>query len=416
MDKRERLIKKIKAVLTPEENILFNSITVEARKDNNFVFHMPKGVMSVEDIWTKIEAVCKESAFKCIKAGQYATVSDFNQVLGDVEWIWKNWIPKGFNSMIVGDPGVGKSAVVLSLVDFLISGRAWPTSDIKAKKGSVLWIDTENSQQLLMIRSNKMKVNTDKIYVPIIDGDMLGQVDVMNEEHMEVVVNMVDELKPELVVVDSLGGSHTRGENKTEDIAPIMKMFAGLSQDKKIGVLFTHHLNKGIGGEDPEISLYRIRGSTAIPQYTRSILALEKAKDNELKLRVLKSNVARIGDPLSLEIESDDDGDITKINYGIYKAPPKKMSKQEHAAIWLTNKLKNSPEGIRVKDLLEIAEPEGYTKQNLYSARMLLKDQVISTGTGRESYWKPNTNERDHEAVDQIVRSKKGKKNANEKR
>jgi KaiC/GvpD/RAD55 family RecA-like ATPase len=412
-DLKGRLESKLKEYLTPDENHLMSLISIETRKDK-LVFRMPLDVISLEDVWTKVKQASLETKIECIRSGMYATVSDLDDVLGDVKWLWKDWIPKGFVSLVVGDPGIGKSMLLLSIIKFITSGEDYPTSENNEKPSNVLWIDTEASQQLLRMRVKKMAVDPGQLYIPVIDGDILGQVDVMNMDHRAVILDMIDSIQPAIIVLDSLGGSHTRGENKFEEIAPILKFFAMIARDKNIGVLMTHHLNKGSPGDTSEVDLYRIRGSTAIPQFCRSIMAMEKLKEDEIRFRMIKSNLSRLAKPLAIVPVVDNDGDIVQIIFKEYIPPTPKRSKTELCANWIVEYMKNNPSdsGLRLRDLTEIMEGEGYTRGNIYAARTMLAERILVTGTGKEAYWHyVNNNQPDTNSINQIIKAKKNGSN-----
>jgi hypothetical protein len=404
---QEKLENALLKVLNPDEKRLLSLISIENRKDK-LVFRMPKDVISLDAVWLKIKEECGKLGIGYLQADTYATLDELDDVLEDVKWLWKDWLPRGFVTMMVGDPGIGKSMVVLDIIKFITSGKNYPDCENKEKPTPVIWIDTEASQQLLRMRAKKMGLDRTKVYIPVIGGDILGQVDVMNDEHRSIILDMIENVEPSLIVLDSLGGSHTRGENKFEEIAPIMKFFALIARDRNIAVLMTHHLNKGGPGESPEVSLYRIRGSTAIPQFARSIMALEKLDDDKVRLRMIKSNLARLVKPFSIIPTLDSDGDITAIDYKTYEPPPKKQTKMISCADWIVAKLKEFPDGIRVKELIDIAEPFGYTKGNLYTSRSYLADRITVKGTGREAYWS-TTNNNDHDSINQIIKAKKEK-------
>lgn len=402
-----RLNEKLDKLLTPDEKRLLGLINVERRKDK-LVFRMPLDLISLEDVWHKIEQAAKETNVVCTRAGMYATAGELDDVLKDVKWLWKDWIPKGFISMIVGDPGIGKSMLVLAIVNFIVTGKDWPTCKNENKPSNVIWVDTEASQQLLRMRIRKMGIDKDRLYIPVIDGDILGQVDVMNPEHREVISDMIDNINPALIVLDSLGGAHTRGENKFEEIAPILKFFALIARDKDIAILMTHHLNKGNPGESTEVGLYRIRGSTAIPQFCRSIMAMERLKEDEIRFRMIKSNLSRLAKPLSILPVFDGEGDIVDIKYKHYEPPTPKRTKTEMCANWVIEHMKAYPSeaGIRLRDLIDIADGEGYTRGNIYSAKTLLADRITVTGTGKEAYWHYTDNV-DQDSINKIIKSRR---------
>ena len=405
---KEKVERKLNSIFSKEEKNMYSLINVESRKDK-LLFRMPKDVISLDGIWHKIKEVCIELKIAAVQSDMYATVTELDDVLGEVKWLWKHWLPKGFVTMLVGDPGIGKSMLVLALVKIITSGTEFPTEPNPEKPSNVVWIDTEASQQLLRIRARKMNLDRDRIYIPVVDGDLLGQIDVMNEEHQELIMDMIDNVMPALIVLDSLGGSHTRGENKFEEIAPIMKFFALVARDKNVAVLMTHHLNKGSPGDTTEIGLYRIRGSTAIPQFSRSIMAMEKLKETEIRLRMIKSNLSRKAEPLAIVPILDAEGDIIDIQYKAYKEPPAKRTKQEFCATWVMEQLKCHPEGMRLKDLIESGDSEGFTRGNMYSAKTYLAERVLVKGTGKEAYWHYNNGNADTDSINQIIKAKNNK-------
>jgi len=67
------------------------------------------------------------------------------------EWIWEGYIPKGQPSLLTGDPGVGKTRLLVSLAVTHMTGGAWPDGQ-QASEGKVLWVDGENGEAELRCR------------------------------------------------------------------------------------------------------------------------------------------------------------------------------------------------------------------------------------------------------------------------
>jgi len=44
----------------------------------------------------------------------------------DVEWLWPGRFPLGKLTLVVGDPGVGKSFLTIALAAHVSTGRNWP--------------------------------------------------------------------------------------------------------------------------------------------------------------------------------------------------------------------------------------------------------------------------------------------------
>lgn len=408
MEPRDRLIKILNKKLNPSEKELFKLVSVENRKDG-LTIRMPVGLISLEGVWEKIQSAGTELNINCVKAGEFATLEELDSLLGDIQWLWNGWIPKGFVTMVAGDPGVGKSAVVQHFVKIVTEGGQFPlTSEPLPYASNAIWIDTEASQQILKVRAGLMSINKKKVFLPVINGDLLSQANLGFEQDRQQIINLIEGVEPELLVLDSLGGSHQRGENKVEEIRPILEFLALLARDYQMSVILVHHLNKGKDGESTEVSLYRLRGSTVIPAYCRSIMAVEKSHNGTNLLRMVKSNLALQGEPISIIPTISPSGDISGFLYEAYQPPPSKRSRKELCADWVYRSLNNTNgAGVPLTALIEQAQVAGFTRQNIYSARDLLGDRITYGGTGSKAHWYVTQN--DDKAINQILNSSNGK-------
>jgi hypothetical protein len=80
-------------------------------------------------------------------AAEYAVMHYFPQIKpSPVEWLWPGRIPLGKRTLLVGDPGVGKSLVTLDMAARVTRGGAWPDApDVKQKRGHVLILAAEDT-------------------------------------------------------------------------------------------------------------------------------------------------------------------------------------------------------------------------------------------------------------------------------
>lgn len=411
MDKKDRVVNEVRKELDSTQKKLLELLVFENRKDH-IIVRVPNGVISLEEIFGKVHEVCQRLGYSCQKTDTFATLEELDGILSDVKWLWQGWIPTGFVSMLVGDPGVGKSMLALDWVRILTTGGCWPLTQRNIKPSNVIWVDTEASQQLLNVRSKSLGVERAKVSIPSINGDLLAQIDLSLDEHRQHILQLVESKRPTLLVLDSLSGSHNRGENKVEEVKPVMQFLALLSRDYNLAVLTIHHLSKGYQGESPEISLYRVRGSTAITQFTRSVMAIERVDDNLTKLRLIKTNLARIHSPIAVKKENDAEENVTAVTYEEYAAPAPKKTKKENCADWVVGILKSyngSEEGVALKSMCDMGAAYGYTRGNLYSAKELLGDRIAVTGTGNAAYWHL-ANDVDEESIHSIIEAKNGRK------
>jgi hypothetical protein len=248
-------------------------------------------------------------------------------------------------------------------------------------------------------------MNKGRVFIPVIMGDILSQANLGFENDRQAIINLVDGTMPDILVLDSLGGSHTKGENKVEDVRPVLEFLALLARDKKMAVVVVHHLNKGQEKESPEVSLYRLRGSTIIPAMCRSIIAIEKAFENNNKIRMIKNNLAKPPEPITVTVVLNDEEDIAGFDFKGYETPMGKKNKVDVCAEWLVGQLTKSKKGASPGTLYEWAEGE-FTRQMIYSARRMLGDRISVTGTGNDVVWSLTL--KDETAVKKILSSNNG--------
>lgn len=142
------------------------------------------------------------------------TVKDIRAVIGNIEWLWENWIPFGFLTLLVGDSEVGKSALALWLCGVVSSRskrKTWPDGSRKGiERGSTcLWAETEGG---LAIHEDRMKLfvlRDDSIrFFP---KDLFQNLNLDDPQHIAALDACIEEYNPPLVVVDSLRGAHGGG-------------------------------------------------------------------------------------------------------------------------------------------------------------------------------------------------------------
>jgi len=271
----------------------------------------------------------------------FTTDNDLDDRLGEIEWEWPGYIPRGFVTAIVGDQDVGKSQVAQSLCDIRLRGSRWPDGQPHEPHPDtkLLWIDTEGSIALFYQR---MKFWGMKRGCFILPPDPLQELTVDDELHWMWIEAAIEKFMPPIIVIDALSGAHKSGkENGNDEMKPVMKKLAGLAQKYNIAVLVVHHLNKPIAGVAPyPITIHRLRGASAIPQYCRSILALGSPDVNQpekRRLDVIKLNLAKKPAPVGYELS--DHGPL----WGDAPEPPKERRAIDDALDFLEIALKDGP-------------------------------------------------------------------------
>jgi len=286
-------------------------------------------------------------------------------------WLWDAWLPKGLVVLLGGEPGVGKSALALSIADRILRPKCWPQGEQSQGGGSVVWLDTESSEVLLFDRIRKWDVPTQRLLIPYREdnGNRLPAcVGIDDPRTWRVIRRYIEDNKPTMLVVDSLSGSHKRNENSA-DMRGVLGELATLARDNDTTVLITHHLRKRSKDEAASLTLDRLRGSTAIAQFARVVWGLSRPDpDNPTQTRLaqLKNNVGTYPPPIG--VEWNDAGLRFLADAPDY---PDAHGRLDEAADFVANALEAGPLASTV--LTEQATTAGIATKTLQRAKKLLR-------------------------------------------
>lgn len=144
-------------------------------------------------------------------------ISEFDRVLG-------GGLVQGSLVLIAGDPGIGKSTLILQ------------TSGLLCKDDKkVLYISAEESANQIKLRADRLDVKTDSLYI-------------YPQTNLELIKKEIEELKPDIVVVDSIQAIYTQNiTSSTGSVSQIREccnFFMQLAKNKNITVIVIGHVTK----------------------------------------------------------------------------------------------------------------------------------------------------------------------------
>ena len=230
-----------------------------------------------------------------------ASWADLAQSAHPLQWDWPGWLPRGFITMLAGEPGVGKSLLLLRLAGCYICGWPWPDRAPCTSRGRVLWCEAEGAQSLNLARAQEWHVPLDGLITP--SRDPLHAFSLRSEQDCNALATIARRDDVAVVFIDSLSGAlGGHAENSSSNLA-IMAWLAELARDTGKPVLVTHHLRKARSA-GATLDLDRVRGSTALYQVTRMVWGLQEVQARGQRwpvLSVLKDNLAQPPQPLVLK-------------------------------------------------------------------------------------------------------------------
>lgn len=327
------------------------------------------------------------------------TLLELAAELEPVRWLWPFWIPRGMLSILGAAPGMGKSLLALDLARRILAREPFPDGSPSVNSDSrVVYVDAEAVPALQNARAESWGVDRDRLWM-MLPRKELGMMDFGSSVDQDRLVDACCRVEPDLVIVDSLGSIHVKGENNVEDVRAVLGFLGSVAREFGAGLLLVHHLRKrGKGFQGPTaLGLDEFRGSTHIIAVARSVLGLtivqagpEPDRNGPRRLEVVKTNLCRYPEPLGVVLEEPEDapGDPAAgdVHSGVptirYTPPPKPyraMTKADQCAAWLADYLEEAAEPMRPADVIRAADEAGYTRGVVYRARTQLRGVVADT-------------------------------------
>ncbi|MCH8839297.1 MAG: AAA family ATPase [Planctomycetes bacterium] len=241
----------------------------------------------------------------------------------EVRWLWPGKIPAGKLTMLIGDPGLGKSLLALDIAARVSQGDPWPDDPPHAplrKPADVLLLSAEDdASDTLRPRLEAHGANLRRI--TLLEGCEKSQ-GLTRERVRFSLVDMLDKLEQSiesvddcrLVVVDPIS-AYLQGidANRNADVRALLAPLTQLAQKYRVAVLAVNHLNKNLGGP----LIYRSLGSLAFAAAARAVWAIVRdPRDRERRIIFpVKNNLASDSRALAFRLEPCDQFGTAQIRW-----------------------------------------------------------------------------------------------------
>ena len=300
------------------------------------------------------------------KPQAFTTPAQVRAVYGSVKWSWPGHIPIGHVTLMVGPQGTGKSYLAACLMaTFTEAVSTWPDgAPFTGTHGPVLLCDTEEMRGVYGERLALWEVpdtgwlmpGTDPTYTPKLPKDLAMIEALAREQHCSA------------ILIDSLSGGHVMDENSAA-MRQILQRLTVLAGTLQIPVLVIHHVNKRNPLQPARLTLDRIRGSSTISQFCRSVIGLYRLEEDNLlapvRVEMLKCSFCKPPTPFGFTIADD--------GLSFHEAPEeaKPVTRVDRAAEFLVAQLQHKQETYNV--LEQRAKELGISKNALYEAKERLR-------------------------------------------
>lgn len=227
-----------------------------------------------------------------------------------VNWLWRDKIPAGKVSMIVGNPGLGKSQVCASLAAVITTGGLWPVTRDQAPQGSVIILSAEDdADDTIGPRMEAAGADCSKIEIleairtETEEGEEITRGFDISSDITQLIVLMRQIGDVRLVIIDPISAyMGTLDSHKNSDVRGAMARLKDVASEMGAGILIVNHLNKSQGQD----ALLKSQGSVGFVAAARAVWGVAKDKENPQRrlFMPLKNNLGTDETGLAYSIES----------------------------------------------------------------------------------------------------------------
>ena len=307
-----------------------------------------------------------------------------------IDWLLYPFIPFWKVTIVQGDPGEGKTTMVLQIIAKLTKGEAVLPSGSDEPALEAKTVDLEPVNVIYQtaedglgdtIKPRLLSAGADCSRVMVIDDN--DQALTMMDARLE---EAIIKTKARLVVLDPIQGflGAAVDMHRANEIRPLMKRVAVLAEKYHCAIILIGHMNKNSNGK----SSYRGLGSIDFQAAARSVLIVGRIKD-EPEIRVVchvKSSLAPEGKSIAFRLDKDTGFEWIgeyDISADDLLSGDNRGQKIHEAKEFLKEILVSG--SVAQTKVAEEAESRGIKKKTLWNAKKEL--EIESVKIGNQWFW-----------------------------
>lgn len=226
----------------------------------------------------------------------------------EIDWCVEGILPAGGVTILGAPHGHGKSWILLDLAIECSRRGSW-LGHFQTAGGPVLYVDEESTPNLLRVRISKLLqakgINPEELDLHFCAGQGIS---IDSEAGVERFRQVLRQVQPRLVIVDTLIRVHGADENSATDMARVFNNVKSLSREFGCAFAFADHQRKP--DRFHSSADFLLRGSTEKPAFVDTLLSIRR-KDKDLVVEHSKSRYGEPVDPFVVRIEDPCEGSTT---------------------------------------------------------------------------------------------------------
>ena len=298
----------------------------------------------------------------------------------EIKWLWKPYIPYGKITIVQGDPGEGKTSLILKLASELSLGRCFGEDELREPINIIYQTAEDGLADTVKPRLEDSGADCKRIMVIDDSEDSLS----MNDVRIEAAIRTTG---AKLLILDPLQAylGDKVDMNRANETRDITKRLGTIAEKTGCAVVLIGHMNKGSGAK----AAYRGIGSIDFFAIARSVLLVARVPENPniRALAQIKNNLEKEGSTVAFEIKDNVFNWVGEYDISIeellsgFSQGNKSLKAESFLKDLLTEK-----DSYPASEIFAKGKTLGISKRTLENSKQELGIKSIRVGTGW--HWK----------------------------